>query len=100
MNSGDKCRLTSVFSTRGSCRLNSGNALASLLMNPDFVDLLRALRDADARFLIVGAYALAHYGRPRATGDLDIWLEATADNAPRVMRALVKSVCRRAASTC
>ena len=57
-------------------------------MNPDFVDLLRALRDADARFLIVGAYALAHFGRPRATGDLDIWVDATSANAPRVIRAL------------
>lgn len=57
-------------------------------MNPDFVDLLRALRDAEARFLIVGAYALAHHGRPRATGVLDIWVEPSLENAPRVMRAL------------
>ncbi len=42
-------------------------------MNPDFVGLLRAFVAADVRFLIVGAYALAYYGRPRATGDLDIW---------------------------
>jgi len=40
-------------------------------MNPDFLDLLRAFGDADVRFLIVGAYALAHHGRPRATGDLE-----------------------------
>jgi hypothetical protein len=59
-------------------------------MNRDFVDLLRALRDADARHLIVGAYALAHHGRPRATGDLDIWVDATATNAPRIMRALTR----------
>jgi hypothetical protein len=39
-------------------------------MNPDFVDLLRAFADADVRFLVVGAYALALHGRPRATGDL------------------------------
>ena len=38
-------------------------------MNRDFVDLLRAFTDADVRFLVVGAYALAFYGRPRATGD-------------------------------
>ena len=57
-------------------------------MNPDFVDLLRAFAAADVRFLIVGAYALAHHGRPRATGDLDIWVEATPANAPRVMRGL------------
>ena len=57
-------------------------------MNPDFVDLLRAFIDADVRFLVVGAYALAHHGRPRATGDLDVWIDATPDNAARVMQAL------------
>lgn len=57
-------------------------------MNPDFVDLLRAFVAAEVRFLVVGAYALALHGRPRATGDLDVWVEATPDNAPRVMRAL------------
>jgi hypothetical protein len=35
-------------------------------MNPDFVDLLRAFNAADVRFLVVGAYALALHGRPRA----------------------------------
>ena len=57
-------------------------------MNPDFVDLLRAFVAADVRFLIVGAYALALHGRPRATGDLDIWVDATPENALRVMHAL------------
>jgi hypothetical protein len=57
-------------------------------MNPDFVDLLRAFGAADVRFLIVGAYALAHHGRPRATGDLDVWVDPTPANAPRIMRAL------------
>ena len=57
-------------------------------MNPDFIDLLRAFSDAEVRFLVVGAYALALHGRPRATGDLDVWVEATPENAARVMRAL------------
>jgi hypothetical protein len=57
-------------------------------MNQDFVDLLRTFIAADVRFLIVGAYALALHGRPRATGDLDVWIEPTPDNARRVMRAL------------
>jgi hypothetical protein len=57
-------------------------------MNPDFVDLLRAFVAADVRFLVVGAYALAVHGRPRATGDLDIWVDPTTDNARRVMQAL------------
>ncbi len=57
-------------------------------MNPDFVDLLRAFNAANVRFLVVGAYALALHGRPRATGDLDIWIDATPENAARVMHAL------------
>jgi len=57
-------------------------------MNQDFVDLLQSFVGADVRFLIVGAYALALHGHPRATGDLDIWVEPTAENARRVMKAL------------
>jgi hypothetical protein len=45
-------------------------------MNPDFVDLLRTFIAAEVRFLVVGAYALAVHGRPRATGDLDVWVES------------------------
>lgn len=57
-------------------------------MNQDFLDLLRAFAGAEVRFLIVGAYALGLHGRPRATGDLDLWVEPTAENAGRVMQAL------------
>ena len=59
-------------------------------MNDDFVDLLRALSEAEARFLVVGAYALAIHGHPRATGDLDVWVEPTPENADRVFRGLRK----------
>ena len=57
-------------------------------MNQDFVDLLRAFVDHDVRFMVVGAYALAIHGRPRATGDLDIWIQPSKENAARVMHAL------------
>jgi hypothetical protein len=57
-------------------------------MNPDFVDLLSAFIAADVRFLVVGAYALGVHGRPRATGDLDIWVQPSAENASRVVSAL------------
>jgi len=57
-------------------------------MNQDFLDLLRAFVDRDVRFLIVGAYALGVHGRPRATGDLDVWVEPTPANAVRVIEAL------------
>jgi hypothetical protein len=57
-------------------------------MNQDFQDLLRALCEANARFLVVGAYALAVHGTPRATGDIDVWVEPTTENAQRVYRGL------------
>jgi hypothetical protein len=58
-------------------------------MSPDFVDLLRSLRAADVRFMVVGAYAVGVHGRPRATKDFDVWVEASAENAPKVIAALV-----------
>ena len=57
-------------------------------MNPEFNELLSALCAAEVRFLVVGAYALALHGHPRSTGDLDIWVEPTLQNATRVMQAL------------
>ena len=57
-------------------------------MSRDFVEILSALSAAGARFLIVGAHALAAHGTPRATGDLDIWIQATPENAARVLQAL------------
>ncbi len=57
-------------------------------MNRDFVEMLSALSDAGAEFLVVGAHALAAHGRPRATGDLDIWVRPTLENAERVWVAL------------
>jgi len=58
-------------------------------VNRDFLDCLTALLQAGARFLVVGAHAMAAHGVPRATGDLDIWIDASADNADRVWAALV-----------
>ncbi len=57
-------------------------------LNQDFKDLLSCLLAADVRFLLVGGYALAFHGHPRATKDMDVWVEPTADNAERVLRAL------------
>ncbi len=56
--------------------------------SPDFLDLLTALNDADARFMLVGGHAVGLFGHPRATKDFDLWIEATPENARRVFRAL------------
>lgn len=57
-------------------------------MNRDFVEMLSALIEARVEFLIVGAHALAAHGRPRATGDIDIWVKPATANAERVLVAL------------
>ena len=57
-------------------------------MHQDFLDLLRAFTDREVRFLVVGAYALGVHGHPRATGDLDLWVDPSPHNAGRVMSAL------------
>lgn len=59
-------------------------------MTDDWYDLLVSLLDAGARFLVVGAHALAVHGVPRGTQELDIWIDPDAANVERVWRALVE----------
>ncbi len=58
------------------------------MLNPDFRDILSAFNDERVEYLLVGAYALASHGLPRATGDIDLWVRRSPDNAERVWRAL------------
>jgi hypothetical protein len=57
-------------------------------MTDDWFDMIRALQDASARFLLVGTHALAVHGVPRGTQDLDLWIEPTPENAQKVWEAL------------
>ena len=50
--------------------------------------MLAELRRAEARFLVVGAHALAAHGVPRATVDLNVWIDASPENVRRVWAAL------------
>jgi hypothetical protein len=56
--------------------------------NEDFADMLVCLRAAGVQFVIVGAHALAAHGIARATGDIDIFVRPSAENAVRVLAAL------------
>ncbi|HKR01598.1 MAG TPA: nucleotidyltransferase [Pyrinomonadaceae bacterium] len=60
------------------------------MLNRDFKEMLSCLKDEEVDFIVVGAYALAAHGFPRATGDLDIWVRNSSENAQKVMRALMK----------
>ena len=56
--------------------------------NRDFLDILEALDSAGVEYLVVGAHAMALHGVPRATGDLDLWVRPSPENADRVLQAL------------
>lgn len=58
------------------------------MLNPDFRDILSEFCGQNVEFLLVGAYALAAHGLPRATGDIDLWIKCSECNAQRVMAAL------------
>ena len=60
------------------------------MLNQDYKEMLLTLLEGDVKFILVGAYALAALGFPRATGDMDIFIQPNEDNAERVYKALLK----------
>ena len=60
------------------------------MLNPDYRDMLSAFSECGVEFLVVGAYALAAHGLPRATGDIDLWIAPSDENAKRVHEAIVR----------
>ncbi len=60
------------------------------MLNKDYKDILVALLSEEAEFILVGAYALAAHGFPRATMDIDIWVNPSPENAGHVYAALGK----------
>lgn len=58
------------------------------MLNKDYKDILHALSAEKAKFLLIGAYAMATHGYPRATMDIDIWIMPSPENADAVLRAL------------
>jgi Nucleotidyl transferase of unknown function (DUF2204) len=64
--------------------------MATTRLAPDFKEFLQLLRSAKIEYLLVGGYAVGHYGFPRATADLDIWVANHDENASRLVEVLRK----------
>lgn len=60
------------------------------MLNNDYKEMLQCLSEENVKFLLVGAYAVAAYGYPRATKDIDIFVRAAPDNASSLMKALAR----------
>ena len=58
-------------------------------LTTDFREFLRSLNEHRVDYLVVGGYAVSYHGYPRVTGDIDVWVRPTPENADRVVRALV-----------
>ena len=61
--------------------------MAKIELHPDFKDFLRLLNSHNVRYLLVGGYAVGYHGYPRATGDMDIWIEMSESNSKKVASA-------------
>lgn len=57
-------------------------------MTLDFKELLNIFNESEVRYLIVGDYAVMICSEPRFTKDLDIWIDATPENAQKVFNSL------------
>ncbi|MBF0546779.1 MAG: nucleotidyltransferase [Candidatus Riflebacteria bacterium] len=60
------------------------------MLNEDYKEMLSALVEEKVEFLLIGAYALAVFGVPRATVDLDLFVKPSPENAAKLMQALAR----------
>ena len=59
-----------------------------ILLPQDFKELFQLLNSKKIEYLVVGGYAVAFHGHPRATGDIDVWIAMSEDNAHKTVEAL------------
>jgi hypothetical protein len=59
------------------------------VLNKDYKEMLQILLDNEVKFLVVGAYAMGAHGYPRATGDIDVWVEPSESNSKAVYHSLI-----------
>ena len=59
-----------------------------MIFERDFIDFIELLNIHNVEYMVVGAHALAFHGRPRHTGDLDIWIKPSIENAGKMVNVL------------
>ncbi|MBI4237236.1 MAG: nucleotidyltransferase [Deltaproteobacteria bacterium] len=55
---------------------------------PDFSEFLKLLNVHGVKYLLIGGYAVAYYGYPRATADMDVWIAIDPTNAEKMCEAV------------
>jgi len=59
-----------------------------MTLDQDFEDFVALLNKYRVAYMVVGGYALAFHGKPRHTGDLDIWIDISAENARKMVELI------------
>jgi len=62
--------------------------MATIHLPPDFKEFFQLLNSHKVLYLVIGGYAVAYHGYPRATGDIDIWIATNPDNAKKTVQAI------------
>lgn len=62
--------------------------MATIHLPPDFKEFFQLLNSHKVHYLVIGGYAVAYHGYPRATGDIDIWIATNPDNAKKTVQAI------------
>lgn len=63
--------------------------MAKINLHEDFNEFLALCLKHKVKFMVIGGYAVVHYSRPRYTGDLDIWVESSPENAKKIILVLL-----------
>ena len=59
-----------------------------MIFEQDFIDFVELLNQYEVKYMVVGAHALSFHGRPRHTGDLDIWIKPDLINASKMVKVI------------
>jgi len=62
--------------------------MTTIQLPPDFREFLKSLNKHEAKYLMIGGYAVAYHGYPRATADMDIWVSTSPQNAKKIVAAV------------
>lgn len=59
-----------------------------MILAKDFEDFIKLLNNYEVEYMVVGGYAMAFHGKPRYTGDLDIWINVSDKNAEKLLKVI------------
>jgi len=62
--------------------------MVTIRLPQDFKDFLKLLNFYKVEYLLIGGFAVGYHGYPRSTGDMDIWISITPENAEKMVKVL------------